>query len=1198
MASVARSSAIMFAGTLTSRMLGLIRSPLLFAIAVGLNYPVGNAFDIANRLPTLIYMIVAGGVVNAVLVPAIVRAMKRSADGGSAYINKLVTLGALVLGGITVVLTIASPLLVFISASGLSGENFRLAVTFAYLCVPQVFFYGMYTLLGQILNAKENFGPFMWAPALNNIIAIAGLLALLWLYGPVSPETAGDPWSLTQILILGGSATAGIAAQALVLLIPLRKIGIRLRPDFAFRGAGLSSAAKSGMWVLGSLLAGMVPTLLISNVAAVASEQAASLPVEEALGVPGNAGYTAAYTLYSLPTSLVVVSIVTAIFTSMARAAANNDMDEVRTTTKHALRIVSVFTFLATVLLIVLAIPAVRLISPGSAWPEVRSIGLVLTTMSLGLVGIGTFTVLQRVFYALEATKTLFFIQLPMAGVQSVLTLACLLLPAHLKVVGVGLVMSVMNTVTAIVAAIVLGRKIGGLQAGPVWRTWRKLAIISLICLGVGVGLTKVVGGFGRELTLSAALVQLLVIATVMSALYLGLMFVFQLDEVESVRRLWAKVTSKRGRAATPQTTLVKDRSPHTTGGNVVMFQPGRKLRDRYELVSPITSTFSTSEEVWRGHDTVLGHDVRIIVIPTDHDRREEILDSARRGVFVDDLRLIKLLSIFDTDEASVIVTELPQGASLDSFMASGPIGAEQARAIAGETAGALDAGVRRGVRHPGLRPDLIYIDSSSALFVDGLGIEPSATPAGGEDLSTELDKRDGRNLSLLLAAMLTGTQLPVSDENELLRTAAEDAPDELAQLLREQADGRGALSTGDFIRSIVPWGSVSVEELPSPATKQGTEAPESIVEADQNATIIAPIVGEEPRDQEGPSAEDTLIANPDPDDTKVDTEPEETQASTMRAWPGREDGADEETQAMPGAVPPPPVANRARTNEVRPARRTTTTAAAETSTRSSAPTPASVSGAGGEAAPVPESWSTSPSWADVASDDEEETGSNRSFATPFVLIVAALLVIGGGVWAFNTLTSDTDPVTLPSTSATPPAEEEPTDDGGGEAEPTEEEPTEAEEELPPPVISNVTLLNPQAANLDPTTVDTQDNPGSIPYSFDGNPGTYWSSWWYSDQAFWMKDGIGLEITLEAETDVSEVVLNVDGEGGLVQWRDTVASAPNSGQVIAEGPMSGDTSLKAGEPVRTTTVILWFEDLPAANSDGKYRIDLGEITVK
>ncbi len=1089
----------MFAGTLVSRILGLVRSPLLFAIVVGLNYPAGNAFDVANKLPTLIYMLVAGGVVNAVLVPAIVRASSRHNDGGTAYINKLVTLGVVVLGAITAVLTLASPLLVTLFASGLRGEWYQLAVAFAYWCVPQVFFYGMYTLLGQILNARENFGPYMWAPVLNNIVAIGGMLALLGLYGPTSPETALDAsvWDGTRIAILGGSATLGIVAQAAILLVPLYRMGVRLKPDFSFRGAGLRSVAQSGGWVLASMGAGMIPTLLISNVASVASQRASTMDPLDALGVPGNAAYTTAYSLYSLPTSLVVVSIVTAIFTRMAQKATSGNMAGVRDDTSRALRVVAVFTFLATALIAVLATSAIRVVSPGSTWQEVSSIGPVLLTMSLGLVGVGSFTVLQRVYYALEDAKGLFFIQIPFFILHAALILSALLLPPRFIVVGVGLSMAITNTATFLAALLQLRRRLGRIDGRTILSSFSRLAAAALIATVAGFAVLRLFGPVMAEFTFSEAVLRIIVITPIVTAIYLGIMWLGGMPELTVLMRPLLGVL-RRLRPSSQDTTLDRSERSSTDGVNVSLnLEPGRRLRDRYELVDHMESTGGM--EVWNGVDTVLGADVRLMVLPTDHPDREAIVDAARRGVLVDDVRLIKLLSIFDIPGASVIVSELPTGTRMADYIAAGPVPEDQARAIVGETAGAIQAGVRRGVRHLTLRAELVRLDSEGSVFVDGLGIDAAFAGQHAADLDPEgLDRRDAENLAVLLASLILGETARDGETTDFLQRAADaSTSEEVSTLLADVSRGDGPTSTSGVIRALAPWGTINSASMP-------------------------------------------------------DLEP--TRAMTAVTDPFAEPVRPAMTAASP--IPPRPALT------VWPQR-------------------------------TPESPAEPPAWTARPAEQVDDVRSDRT--SNILIAVIAVLVVVIGVLALRYLMSDTSPVTIADDETTAAVDEE-TD--GEESTPADEPTTEEAVDYPEPQIESVTLLNPQAAQLDPATVDAQDNPGSIPNLYDGNPATSWSSWWYSDPEFWLKDGIGLEITLTEETEITDVVLNVDGSGGLVQWRDTVNAAPDSGQVLAESAMSAETVLTAAEPIVSQTVILWFTELPVANSDGLFRIDISEITVR
>ena len=189
MSSLASSISKMFSGTLVSRILGQVRLIVIVA-ALGTTAQ-ADAFMVANTLPNTIYNLIAGGVLNAILVPQIVRAMKR--DDGDEYTDRLLTVAGVLLLGATVVLTAGASLLVTLYASQMAPQWYALAVAFAFWCIPQVFFYGLYTLLGNVLNARGSFGPYMWAPVVNNIVAIAGLLGYIWLFGTAASGSGSDP---------------------------------------------------------------------------------------------------------------------------------------------------------------------------------------------------------------------------------------------------------------------------------------------------------------------------------------------------------------------------------------------------------------------------------------------------------------------------------------------------------------------------------------------------------------------------------------------------------------------------------------------------------------------------------------------------------------------------------------------------------------------------------------------------------------------------------------------------------------------------------------------------------------------------------------------------------------------------------------------------------------------------------------------
>ena len=173
--SLIRSSGVMAAGTVLSRMLGFGRNAVL-AAAIGTDL-LATTYNVANTIPNILYILIAGGVLNAVFVPQLVRAMK-DVDGGQGYTDRLLTLAGLVLLGLTVLATVAAPLLIWLYTPGSwSDRDVATATAFAFWCLPQIAFYGLYAMLGQVLNARGSFGPMMWAPIVNNVVAIAtGLL--------------------------------------------------------------------------------------------------------------------------------------------------------------------------------------------------------------------------------------------------------------------------------------------------------------------------------------------------------------------------------------------------------------------------------------------------------------------------------------------------------------------------------------------------------------------------------------------------------------------------------------------------------------------------------------------------------------------------------------------------------------------------------------------------------------------------------------------------------------------------------------------------------------------------------------------------------------------------------------------------------------------------------------------------------------
>ena len=406
--SILRASALMASGTMVSRILGFIRNAMLIAAVGATAGGVGAAFQTANTLPNTVFNLLASGIFDAVLVPQIVGAIKRRHDGDT-YVNRLLTLAGTLLFLVTFVTMVLAPVLVMITAAGYTEDIRNLAILFALLCLPQLFFYGLYNLLGELLNAREIFGPYMWAPVVNNVVGIAGLGVFLAIWGgaPDGGIPAGDLTG-AQFWVLAGSATLGVICQALCLLWPMRKAGVSFKPDFHFRGTSFGSMPRVAGWTFATLGVSQVGVLSTNNLAAMADGFIGQGGAQG--GVVGILAYSTAFMIFMVPQSLITVSLTTAIFTRMAGAVADGDDRAVADSYHLGVRTITSLTLVAAAMLMAGSVPMmeIAMAAKGGDPAAVTGYALVLTSLMPGVASTGMVLMSQRVFFAYENVKPVF----------------------------------------------------------------------------------------------------------------------------------------------------------------------------------------------------------------------------------------------------------------------------------------------------------------------------------------------------------------------------------------------------------------------------------------------------------------------------------------------------------------------------------------------------------------------------------------------------------------------------------------------------------------------------------------------------------------------------------------------------------------------------------------------------------------------
>lgn len=418
---ILRSSAIMAAGVMVSRVLGFVKTYFL-GMALGGSVTVSaNAYYAGNALPLNLWLLIGGGALNAILVPAVVRAMKLP-DRGNDYMSRLLTLVMTFSFIATVLCMLASPLLLTLMNGGIAGETHTLALVFTLWLMPQIFFSGLLVVLGHILNAHESFGPYSWAPVVNNLITIAGAGLFVVLFGSATGITTAAEWSMPMIAVLCGFTTLGTLGQAAVLYPVTRKIGLRLHLSFRFRGLGLRKLATIGSWSLGMLILGQLGAwssrwaAAKGANAAEAAQQAGSLA--DAARFPGYMGLDNSYAIFMLPQGLIAVTLVTAIFPSISRLAADDRKADIRRGFRRTERMLQVAIVFCAVALMVVAAPLLWVVIGGTTQAQSEATAWILRAFLLGLVGFSSSYLVKRVFYAYEDARTPFRMQIPVTAIS------------------------------------------------------------------------------------------------------------------------------------------------------------------------------------------------------------------------------------------------------------------------------------------------------------------------------------------------------------------------------------------------------------------------------------------------------------------------------------------------------------------------------------------------------------------------------------------------------------------------------------------------------------------------------------------------------------------------------------------------------------------------------------------------------------
>jgi putative peptidoglycan lipid II flippase len=277
--------------------------------------------------------------------------------------------------------------------------------------------------------------------------------------------------------LLGIGTTAGVVAQAVVLIPAAARIGYRLRPRKDLRGHGLGHAWLLARWTIAFVLVNQLTYVLVARLATSANT-----------GVPGTgvgfSVYLKANLLFILPHSIVTVSIVTALLPRMSLAAHEGRLADVsrdvasgaRTSCALVLPAAAAYLSLGTYV-------STALYGWGNTSTyEAHMIGVTLQALSVGLVPFTVYYVLLRGFYSIEDTRTPFRINIVLNLLNAALAIGLFTLaPARLEVPALGLALGLSYSLATLYSWHVLSRRLGGLQTYVTVRTLVRLTVAATI---------------------------------------------------------------------------------------------------------------------------------------------------------------------------------------------------------------------------------------------------------------------------------------------------------------------------------------------------------------------------------------------------------------------------------------------------------------------------------------------------------------------------------------------------------------------------------------------------------------------------------------------------------------------------------------------------------------------------------------------
>lgn len=386
-----RAATTITAWNLVSRASGFARV-LATATALGI-VVLGDTYQRTNQVSNVLFELLAGGMLFAVLVPSFVDVLRRNARTEARHLAGALTTRALV--GLAVLVGVAmvfaEPIMRGLSA-GADAESraaqVELGSFLLRFILPQLLLYMVGSVASALLQADHRFAATSAAPVFNNVVVTITMVAFAASYDPAR----GLDLTQGEKVLLGGGTLLGTLAMTLVPLVALSRAGLGLRPRWSVPDADLRGLARRGLWGAGHV--GLNQLMVLATVFFAGWVNG------------GVIAYQTAFTFFLLPHALLAHPIFTALYPRLSRQGAAGDVVAFAHNLSVGLRSMIFLLLPATGLMAVVVAPALSVLRFGQLDERgTRLVALILAAYLIGLVGYSTFFLLTRASYALDAAR-------------------------------------------------------------------------------------------------------------------------------------------------------------------------------------------------------------------------------------------------------------------------------------------------------------------------------------------------------------------------------------------------------------------------------------------------------------------------------------------------------------------------------------------------------------------------------------------------------------------------------------------------------------------------------------------------------------------------------------------------------------------------------------------------------------------------